>query len=268
MTLKLSEAEGFILKALKPTEEGFDPRVTAIQRRLASIKLITPVMSPKGGVGKTLVACLLALKMADKGAKVGLLDLDITNPTAHMMLGMNVAENKPIEDKGVVPPKFQRISFMTIAYYVGEEPLPLRGADVDNVIKEVLAVTIWNSLDSLLMDLPPGLSDETLDILELLEKPRPVVVTTADLLSLKSVEKLLKLLDENGVKPLGVVENMSRGDADTKVLELCKQYSVKFLGALPFDHDVGASLGNAERLSRTKAAQAVEAFIDEILKEF
>jgi len=255
------------LRASKFLEEGLDPRVSALERRLSSIKLIAPVMSPKGGVGKTLISVMLSLALTRRGIKVGLLDLDITNPTAHMVLGVDIEKTKPVEDEGIIPPSAHGICFMTIAYYSGEEPLPLRGVEIDDVIKEVLTVTSWKELHVLLLDLPPGLSDEALDILKFLKRAKPIVVTTPDALALNSAKKLLKLLQEGGVKPLGVIENMSSNVASAEVKKLCEAYSVDLIGTIPFDSELRLCLGKVDSLLKTRVAKSIEAVAENVLKK-
>lgn len=242
----------------------FDPRIQAIKRRLSSVKLVAPVMSPKGGVGKTFISVALALALSKAGGTVGLLDLDLTNPTAHLMLGADVTGTRPVESEGVVPPKVLGVSFMSIAFYSGERPLPLRGNEVDNAIKEILAITRWDGIDILLIDLPPGLSDETLDAVSLLGEVKPIVVTTPSHLAYASTDRLLRLLLEAGVKPLGLVVNMSRG-RDDHVVKLCDEFAIKLLGTVPLDLEVDAALGEEDKLLETNAGRAVDKIAKRVL---
>lgn len=77
-----------------------DPRKLLIERRLANVNNVIPVMSPKGGVGKTLISTLMALAIAENNSSVGILDLDVTNPSIHVILNLDPGV-KPSEDKGV-----------------------------------------------------------------------------------------------------------------------------------------------------------------------
>ena len=122
-----------------------DPRISIIEERLKNIKHIIAVSSGKGGVGKSLVASMLAVILARKGFNVGLFDLDFTSPSTHLILG--VEGLMPEEDKGVVPPLTNGIKYMSITYYSGENVSPLRGSDISNALIELLAITRWNSLD-------------------------------------------------------------------------------------------------------------------------
>ena len=140
-----------------------EPRTSVIEKRLKNIKRIIAVASGKGGVGKSLVASSLALHLAHKGHRVGLLDLDLYGPSSHIILG--VANVSPTEKQGIIPPTVHGISFMSIVYFTEEKPSPFRGVDISNIILELLAITQWGTLDFLIIDMPPGIGDETLDVI-------------------------------------------------------------------------------------------------------
>ncbi|MEM3948575.1 MAG: P-loop NTPase, partial [Zestosphaera sp.] len=104
-----------------------DPRRLVIEDRLKGVERVVPVMSPKGGVGKTVVSVLIALALVDEGLKVGVLDLDVTNPSIHLALGVDT-QLRPSEERGVIPPDVKGVKVMTVAYYSSGNPLTLRGA--------------------------------------------------------------------------------------------------------------------------------------------
>ena len=130
-------------------------RTSVIERRLKNINRIIAVASGKGGVGKSLVASTLALNLAKKGHKVGLLDLDLYGPSSHIILG--VKDVFPKEEKGNIPPKIHGINFMSIIYFTEDKPSPFRGIDISNIIIELLAITQWGKLDYLIIDMPQEL---------------------------------------------------------------------------------------------------------------
>ncbi|HIP56974.1 MAG TPA: ATP-binding protein [Ignisphaera aggregans] len=219
-----------------------DPRLYAIKRRLAVFRLIVPIVSPKGGVGKSVIAAALSLSLALKGVRVGLLDLDITNPCSHLLLGIDVETTKPIEDRGIRPVKLgsTELEFMSIAFYSGNKTLPLRGTDIDNAIKEVLSITQW-SASLLIIDTPPGFSDEVLDIISLAPNPRPIIVTTPSVLSIETVKRSLEVLSNEGVKPLGLIVNLSHS------VDLCLQISqvlsLELLACIPWLTNLEKAVG-------------------------
>ena len=242
-----------------------DPRLAVIERRLARVARVVPVMSSKGGVGKTLLSCLLALALSERGVRVGLLDLDVTNPTAHVVLGADLSKF-PEEDRGVVPPSVGGVKFMSVAYYSRDNPLPLRGWEIDNVVREVLAVTIWGDLDFLVIDTPPGIGDEVLDVLSYFPKHEPLVVATPSPLTVASVRRLLKLLTEVVEGELiRVVENMARSDSST-VTDLAKEFRVKFLGRVCLDENVDEAVGDVNALRKSRMYGDVSRIAEKLLK--
>ncbi len=242
-----------------------DPRLAVIERRLARVARVVPVMSSKGGVGKTLLSCLLALALSERGARVGLLDLDVTNPTAHVVLGADLSKF-PEEDRGVVPPSVGGVKFMSVAYYSGENPLPLRGWEIDNVVREVLAVTIWGDLDFLVIDTPPGIGDEVLDVLSYFPKHEPLVVATPSPLTTASVRRLLKLLTEVVKGELiRVVENMARGNLST-VANLAKEFRVRFLGRVYLDEGIDEAVGDINALRKSRMYGDVSMIAEKLLR--
>ena len=220
-----------------------------ISKRLSGVKRILAVMSNKGGVGKTVVATGLALAAVEKGLKTGLLDLDFTNPSTHIVLGIDPSKIAPEEEKGIVPPLVHGIKYITLAYYTGDNPVPLRGSSVDEVFKELLAITRWGELDLLVIDTPPGLGDENLDLLTYLgNKLEIVLVATPSRLSIASIEKVIKMLKEAGYKINGLIENMSKKPV---LKDLCSQYGIRYLGCILYDNKLENVLGNVEAFKHT-----------------
>ena len=153
-----------------------EPRISVIEKRLHNINRIISVASGKGGVGKSLIAATLALHLSQKGYKVGLLDLDLYGPSAHIILGIH--DQFPQEEKGLIPPQIHGIHFMSIVYFTEEKPAPFRGNDISNIIIELLAITQWGTLDFLIIDMPPGIGDETLDVIRYMRPSEFLIVTT------------------------------------------------------------------------------------------
>jgi len=145
---------------------------------------------------------------------------------------------------------------MSITYFTGERPAPLRGTDVSNALIELLAIVQWGELDFLVIDMPPGLGDALLDALRLLRRAEFLVVSTASRVVLETVKRSLDLLGQVGVPIVGVLENMRRREGKG-VEELALQNGLLFLGSLPFDEELEEALGDAEQLTQTAAASAL-----------
>jgi ATP-binding protein involved in chromosome partitioning len=224
-----------------------DPRPAVIGERLKGVGRVLAVASGKGGVGKSTVASVLALTLAKMGKRVGLLDLDFHGPSTHVILG--VGDAQPEEDKGVIPPLVAGVKYMSLICYIGGEPAPLRGADVTNAMLELLAVTQWGEIDYLIVDMPPGLGEATLDAVRYIEGAEFIVVTTPSKVAYEAVGRLLRLLDELGQPLLGVVENMRAQEA------AAPPQGEHFIGGIRFDSGVESALGDAGRLLKTGFAQ-------------
>jgi len=162
-----------------------DPRLTIIERRLKDIKRIIAVSGGKGGVGKSLTASVMALIFSRLGYKTGLLDLDFGGPSIHTVLGLKGA--LPREEKGIIPPDAHGIKFMSIIHYAGDNPSPIRGIDISNAMIELLAITRWGRLDFLIIDMPPGIGDSTLDVIRLLKRAEFLIITTESRVTLDVV---------------------------------------------------------------------------------
>lgn len=224
-----------------------DPRLALIGERLSGFRLILPVASPKGGVGKTTVAAAVSLLAARRGARVGLLDLDFTNPTSHLVLGVDAAV-QPEEERGVLPVRVEEnLELMGLAFYTRDSPLPLRGRGVVDALREVLAVTRWSS-EILVVDSPPGLSDALLEFLRLARNSRVLAVSSCDKLGAVSTRRLLEFLAREGVPVFGVVANMCGDDA-----ALREAAGVEPLAKVPVIGDLPAAQGDRNTLARALA---------------
>jgi ATP-binding protein involved in chromosome partitioning len=239
-----------------------DPRIHVIAQRLRNIHKIIAVSSGKGGVGKSLIASVLALTLARKGFKVGLFDLDFTSPSSHVILG--IRDLQPKEEKGIIPPVVHGLKYMSIVYYSGEKASPLRGVDISNALIELLAVTMWDELDFLVIDMPPGISDATLDLLRFVKKAEFLVVTTPSRLAFQTVNKFIDLLSEVKVPVLGVIENMKMKDS-LYIKRQVEAKGVRFWGDVAFDTELEESIGNVEGLLKTEFGRTLKLIIDKNL---
>ncbi len=230
-----------------------DPRIAGAKKRLSKVKRIFVVLSGKGGVGKTLFSSTLALVLAKKGINVGLFDMDFQGPTCHVVLGAR--DVYPEEEKGIIPPKIHDVRFLSIIFFLGENPAPLRGSDRTNVILELLSITNWNDTEVLIIDMPPGSGDDVLDVIKFIDNKEFIVISTPSALSIETVSRLLRLLKEQDLNVLGLVENMSESE---KLKGLAEKFKVSYLGNIPFDPSVEDALGNPLKLLDTNFAKHVE----------
>jgi ATP-binding protein involved in chromosome partitioning len=225
-----------------------DPRTSTISDKLKNINRIIAISSGKGGVGKSLIATTLALALAKKGCKVGLFDLDFTSPTTHIILGAH--NQRPKEDKGLIPPTINGLQYMSLTYYTTDQPAPLRGQDTSNALIELLCVTVWNKLDYLIIDMPPGIGDAVLDLIRLIKKIEFLIVTTDSRLAFETVKKLTTLLQELRVPIMGIVENMKMNKKEDIKLK-AEKLGLLYLAQITFDPKVEEAIGKPEELQRT-----------------
>jgi len=238
-----------------------EARVSVIEKRLKNIKRIISVASGKGGVGKSLVASSLALNLSRKGYKVGLLDLDLYGPSSHIILGVKGVF--PEEEKGIIPPNVHGINFMSIVYFTEDKPSPFRGIDISNIIIELLAITQWGELDYLIIDMPPGIGDETLDVIRLVKKSEFLVVVTPSKVAMGAVGKLLQLLKELKLPVIGVVENMKMIGSNY-IKNSVSKIGLTYLNSIPFDQNLEKSIGNADKLLETDFMKDFDKIVDKI----
>jgi ATP-binding protein involved in chromosome partitioning len=237
-----------------------DPRTTVINKRLKRISRIIAVSSGKGGVGKSLVATTLALTLQRKGFKVGLFDLDFTSPSTHLIIGVKDAQ--PKEDKGIVPPVVNGLTYMSLVYYSHDHAAPLRGTDTSNALIELLAVTQWGKLDFLVIDMPPGIGDAVLDLIRLVNRIEFLIITTPSLLAFETVRKQVALLQSLTVPIIGVVENMKM-TAHKSVRSETEKLGLKFLAEIPYDPKVEEAIGDEKKLLDTALGQRIRQLVAE-----
>ena len=236
-------------------KEQLDNQMKDIESNLAKIKHKIVIISGKGGVGKTTVAVNLAMSLASVGFRVGILDVDITGPNVVKMLGIN-PELKPRVDPEarkfypVDGPLHMKVMSMAFLTTDSDEPVIWRGPMKMGAIRQFLGDAVWGDLDFLVFDLPPGTSDETLDILQLIPDENIIVITTPQEVALMDARKTIKMSMVMQRKVLGIIENMSGfkcphcgeyidlyppGGAE----KASTDFQVELLGKIPFETEIG-----------------------------
>ncbi|KAI5932627.1 Cytosolic Fe-S cluster assembly factor NUBP2 [Manis javanica] len=227
---------------------------------LAGVQHIILVLSGKGGVGKSTISTELALALRHAGKKVGILDVDLCGPSIPRMLR---AQGRAVHqcDSGWVPvfvDQEQSISLMSVGFLLEEpdEAVVWRGPRKNALIRQFVSDVAWGQLDYLVVDTPPGTSDEHMAAVDALRPYSPLgalVVTTPQAVSVGDVQRELTFCRKTGLRVIGVVENMSgfvcphcsectsifsRGGGE----ELARHAGVPFLGSVPLDPQLTQSL--------------------------
>ena len=184
-------------------------------KMLPGVKNIIGVSSGKGGVGKSTVATNLAVSLAQKGYKVGLLDADIFGPSAPLMFGLEDAPVYMEEVDGrnlIVPVEKYGVKVLSIGFLVDKEKAVLwRGGMASNALKQLIGEANWGDLDYFVIDMPPGTSDIHLTLVQTLGITGAIVVTTPQEVALADARKGISMFQSEAVSVpiLGLVENMA-----------------------------------------------------------
>ena len=213
----------------------------------SSVKKVIGVVSGKGGVGKSLVTSLMACRMRATGARVGILDADITGPSIPKMYG--IKGNAQGSDNGIYPmPTANGIEVMSVNLLLPDEETPViwRGPVLANMVKQFWSDVIWGELDYLFVDMPPGTGDVPLTVFQSLPIDGVVIVTSPQDLVRMIVKKAYNMADMMKVPVLGIVENYSyvkcpdcgkeiKVFGESHIDEIAAELKVPVLGKMPID---------------------------------
>jgi len=248
----MSEKEEISEQAVK--EAMMDERMLDIKKNMDNIKHKIIIISGKGGVGKTTVAVNLAISLASIGLRIGLLDVDITGPNVNKMLGISedIRPRVDPELKKFYPvdgPLNIKVVSMAFLLENSDTPVIWRGPMKMGAVRQFLGDALWGDLDYLICDLPPGTSDETLDILQLIPDENVIIVSTPQEVALMDARKTIAMAKTMERNVLGIIENMSGFNCPHcgKDIDLyppggaekaSKDFGITLLGKIPFETEV------------------------------
>lgn len=214
---------------------------------LSNVKHVIGVVSGKGGVGKSLVTSMLAVLMQREGHKVAILDADVTGPSIPKAFGLKPGvEGGP---EGMIPPSTTTgIDVMSVNLLLEEEEKPVvwRGAVISGVVKQFWSETIWNDIDYMFVDCPPGTGDVPLTVFQSIPLDGIIIVSTPQELVSMIVAKAANMAKLMNVPVLGLVENMSYAICpdcgkhinvfgDSHIGEVAEKFGYDLLGQIPMD---------------------------------
>ena len=259
-----------------------DPAVDEIAKKLSSVRNILLVLSGKGGVGKSTVSAHLSAALArDPNSQVGLLDIDICGPSVPQIMGC--ADQQVYQSGSGWSPVFvqDNLAVMSVGFLLSNprDAVIWRGPKKNGLIKQFLRDVDWGELEWLIVDTPPGTSDEHLSCVQYLEKCNvrgAVLVTTPQEISLQDVRKQINFCRKVKLPILGVVENMSgfvcpKCSHKSQVFPpttggapaMCESMGVPLLGSIPLDPRVGQVSDAGEFIfSRCPDAPAAKSYFD------
>ncbi|XP_023230665.1 cytosolic Fe-S cluster assembly factor nubp1-like isoform X2 [Centruroides sculpturatus] len=249
--------------------QGPDPDIELITKHLSAVKHIILVMSGKGGVGKSTTAAILASLLAEDETKnVGILDIDICGPSMPTIVGV---EGEQVHQSGSGwSPVFveENLSVMSVGFLLEspDEAVIWRGPKKNGLIKQFLRDVDWGELDYMVVDTPPGTSDEHLSIVQYLKNCNVagvVLVTTPQEVSLLDVRKQITFCQKVKLPILGVIENMSgficpKCKVESQIFppttggaeKMAEEMKVLFLGKIKLDPIIGKSCDKGKLLTR------------------
>lgn len=235
----------------------------------SNIKKVIGIVSGKGGVGKSLVSCLLAAKCQKAGLKVGVLDADITGPSVPKSFG--ITSRAMQDDTGLLPTVTKTgVKMMSINLLLEDvnSPVVWRGPVISGVIEQFWTDVNWGELDYLFVDMPPGTGDVALTVFQSLPVDGIVIVSTPQDLVKMIVNKAFNMAKIMNVPVLGLVENMSYYQCpdcgkkhnifgESQIDETAKELGVSVLAKLPIDPEV-AKLVDEGRVEDVECPQLDE----------
>jgi ATP-binding protein involved in chromosome partitioning len=245
----------------------------ADRARLPGVKRIIAVASAKGGVGKSSVAVNLALALKENGARVGLMDADVYGPSVPTMLAVT-GQPEVDGDKKIKPFQSHGLQVMSMGLLMPpDQPVIWRGPLVMSAVKQFLQDVLWNDLDYLVIDMPPGTGDAQLTLVQTVPLSGVVMVTTPQEVALADVRRGIQMFAKIEVPVLGIVENMSYfvcPDNDKKYdifghgggAQVAKQYNLPLLGEIPIDPAIRMGGDTGKPAVEIAGSATRQAFLD------
>ena len=225
--------------------ESNSPKSTKLKLPILGVKKIIAISSAKGGVGKSTVATNLAIALKKLNYKVGILDADIYGPSIPLMLGIN---EKPISEDGknLTPISKYGMQCMSMGFLVDQDASMIwRGPMVASAIKTFTSNVLWNKLDYLVIDLPPGTGDALLTFSQEILIDGVVIVSTPQEIALLDANRGIKMFQKLNVNIAGIIENMSSfisGDGKEHFIfgkdgakNMSKNLQIDLLGKIPIE---------------------------------
>lgn len=255
-----------------------------MENALGRIKNKILVMSGKGGVGKSSVAANLAVLLADKGYKVGLMDVDVHGPSIAKIMGIKGLLEVDAEKQLAKPATYgDNLKIVSMQSFMREadQAVIWRGPAKSGMIQQFITTIDWGDLDFLIMDAPPGTGDEPLTIVQTVSDAKALVVTTPQDVALADVRKSINFCKTVDMEIMGLVENMGpfkcpHCDEEIAVFkkdggkQTAMEMNVRFLGSLPYDFEVvnSGDSGNPviTKNKENQYTKALEAVSEEVLK--
>ena len=243
---------------LSNTFKGQTAPKSFIKNAIKGTKFTIAISSAKGGVGKSTFAMNFALALKAIGNKVGILDADIYGPSLPKMMSIN-EKPKSEDGKSMKPVEQYGAQCMSIGFLVDKDtPMIWRGPMVTSAIKTFAQKVLWDNLDFIVVDMPPGTGDTQLTFAQEIKVDGVIIVSTPQEIALADVTRGINMFDKLKVPILGLVDNMSFFETNEGkkynifgeggVEKLSKKYNKEFLGKIPINIDLRIAADNGKPL--------------------
>ena len=218
---------------------------------------VIAVMSGKGGVGKSSVAALLAVSLRRKGERVGVLDADITGPSIPRMFGARAAGMSPLGLMPAVTATGIKVMSINLLLREEDEAIIWRGPLISGAIKQFWGDVLWEKLDTLVIDLPPGTSDATLTVMQSIPLSGALLVTSPQSLAGMIVRKAARMAQDLKIPMIGLIENMSYVECPdcgrrieafgpSQAEQTARTLGIPMLGRIPLDPELASRCDNGQ----------------------
>ena len=225
--------------------DQISPKTQFKKNKINGVKKIIAVSSGKGGVGKSTIAVNLAITLKNLKYNVGILDADIYGPSVPKMMGIL---EKPKSDDGLnlIPIKKFDIQCMSIGFMISEEtPMIWRGPMVASTIKTFVSKVLWDNVDFLIIDMPPGTGDALLTFSQEIDIDGAVIITTPQDIAIIDVKRGIEMFKKTNVKIIGIIENMTSFTSEDGVehfifgkdggKNIANKFNIELLGQIPIN---------------------------------
>jgi ATP-binding protein involved in chromosome partitioning len=225
--------------------DQISPKTQFKKNKINGVKKVIAVSSGKGGVGKSTIAVNLAIALKNLKYNVGILDADIYGPSIPKMIGIL---EKPKSEDGInlIPIKKFDLQCMSIGFMVSEEtPMIWRGPMVASTIKTFANKVLWDNVDFLIIDMPPGTGDALLTFSQEIDIDGAVIVTTPQDIAIIDVKRGIEMFKRTNVKILGIIENMTSFTSDDGIehfifgkdggKNIANKFNIELLGQIPIN---------------------------------
>jgi len=245
-----------------------------VKNPIKGTKFTIAISSAKGGVGKSTFAMNFALALKSIGLKVGILDADIYGPSLPKMMSIN-EKPKSEDGKSMVPINQYGIQCMSIGFLVDKDtPMIWRGPMVTSAIKTFTQKVLWENLDFIIVDMPPGTGDTQLTFAQEIKVDGAIIVSTPQEIALLDVRRGINMFDKLKIPILGLVDNMSFFETDEGkkynifgedgVEKVAKDYKKEFLGKIPINIDLRIAADSGKPLVEENPEHKISKIFKEI----